>query len=561
MRDGYEFDEKKDPLIGVSGIAMLLCLIFRVPLMSVIGAEGIAFFAPVNELYLITIAFVSGGFSLTTMSMLKYRIGREQYRNAARLFRVARVIVALFSLAVTLFIIIGHRYISTTLFNQDFSRLALLAIVPAVIMMTFVSLLRGYFEGMGTHYPTAHSLILEQAFTIVLGVLMAAYFLDYGEKVAVILHDGRYAPAYGAFGAALGICAAAVISLLHLTVIYLMYRGTFQRQVYRDNSRQREMASTIYRTFLMLSIPAGIFIVIDRVGVLVDQRIFYHFALLKDMGAGEEGVYGMTQVWGNYYGIFLVVVGVLTVLIALLFAHAANNITVSWMREEYGAVRSQLTQTFSLLCVAAIPLAVLTAVLAEPLVMAIGQGDKEIAVPLLQAGSAMIFLSTFAIFWIDILRRFKKTLMLTFLVIGGFIVHIGTLLILMYTAGEQIQTAQQLITRVIVANLIGAAFVFVSGLILVARCLKLRGNWIFGSLRTVIVSILCSAIIGLLSVLLVWLFMDMLGSHVTIIICFAVMTILYPALMMVLRGLSVNELEHLPGGQYLIRLGRRFGAL
>ncbi|MDR0219775.1 MAG: oligosaccharide flippase family protein [Lachnospiraceae bacterium] len=542
--------EKHDSMLTAAFAALVLSLAFRIPLMSVIGAEGVAFLAPVNELFLLGMAFFGNGLSEAVSGMVRYRSKREQYKNAHRVFRAALNITVIAAFLIAVFILVFHSYICRVIFLENFSRLPLLLIVPALVFMAFTCLLRGYFQGMGSHYPTVHSLILEQLFSFTLGILFAIYFLDYGQKVAAILRDQSFASTYGAMGAALGISLAAVIAFLHLLLIYYIYGRSIKQRIYDDTTRQMETPGFLYQSLLWQAIPFGAVMVLYQANNLIDQRFFYYFTNeLANVGevAGDKAT-----VWGNYYGLFLPVVGIFAALTCFTRDKAAKNIAAAWMREEYGAVREHLMYAVQICVIVTIPLAVLVAVLAEPLVFLLGQGSSEVAARLLQSGSAMIVFLAFSLFWLSLLKQFKKTLWLLVMAVGGLAVHIVALWLLLSRA----EAAEGLILRVVAANLISFGFMFLVGFFLVTRWVNYTGDLMNRNLRTLIVTLLCSAVAGLMAMLLAMGIRTLIGSALTVLVCSAVALTAYTILMMLLRGLTAAELDRLPGGQVLVRLGR-----
>ena len=550
MKNHIQYQEKRDPLISAGLIAMILCLAFRIPLLNVIGAEGVAYFAPVNELFLLCVAFCNVGFSEALSNMMKYRIKREQYRNAHRIFRIAYTLTAIFAAVAVVFILLFTNFISEVIFLQHFSKMSLLVMAPAIALMAFACLFRGYFQGMGSPYPSAHSLVIEQVFTLVFGLFFASYFIHYGEKVAAILRNDSFALSYGALGAALGITLASLISLLHLLVIYLMYRGTTKRQVYRDNTRQIETQGFIYQSLLLSAVPTGLFVVLYQINHLVDQRLFYYY--FNKLNRNGEITLSKAEIWGNYYGIFLVVIGIMTALISLIYRKAAKSISIVWIREEFRSGREQLMEVITNTVIVAVPLAALIAVLAEPITYLLNMGTPEKTMKLLQSGSVLIVFYAFSYLWLDLLKLFKRLTQMLMLAGGGLAVHILAIIVLMPLVSD----AEQLINRIIIANVIGAGFMFGLGFFLVARMLKYQGEWVNRSLRTLAITVLCSAVVGLMALFLSKGIIGLVGPAVTILVCLVVAAVAYFILMMLLRGLTVSELDRLPGGQVLIRLGR-----
>jgi stage V sporulation protein B len=481
--------------------------------------------------------------------MMQYRMKREQFRNAHRIFRCALNITILFAAIIGLAIIFFRRYISETLFLEGFSRMALIAIAPATVFIAFTCLLRAYFQGVGSLYPTAHSLVLEQLFTVTVGILFAIYFFDYGEKVAAILRDDSFARAYGAMGAALGILAATVVSFLHFVVIYFIYGGTYKRQIYHDNNRQLETPGFLYQSVFLQAAPITAIMLAFSLNNLLDQRFFYYY--FNRLAEDVEAAFDKAVVWGNYYGVFLTVIGIIAGCACLTTAKASKNITAALVREEYGVAREHLKLAIQIALLRPIPLAVLVAVLAEPLVALLGQGTAEISVKLFWWGSSLIFLSAFNLFWLNLLRQFKRLVSLAVMVGGGLLLHVLVLWLLL-SGGKD---ADGLIVRVIVSNLISAGFIFVSGFVFIARILRYQSE-LYRNVRTLVISLLCSAVIGVMALLLSFAIKSLLAPVYTLLISLVVSVAAYLVLMIILRGLTAAEFDRLPGGQYLVRLGR-----
>ena len=542
--------KKRDPLIMAGTVAAVFSLVVRIPLLGSVGAEGVAYFAPVNELFLLTIVFLGSGLCETMSQMMHYRIGRGQYRNAERVFIISRNTALIFCLLLALLILFGSRYIAAVIFLEDLSRMALLMIVPAIILMTFTCLLRGYFQGMGSGYPAAHSLILEKSFGIVFVILGAAYFHEYGQKVAAIMHNDSHAAAYGAFGAALGLAAAALIAFLHLLIIYIMYRRTEKSNIYRDNSRGRETPGYLYRSLLALAMPMGVYMVMAQLGPLLNQRIFYHFA--QRMNDSGTAYINMAAEWGNYYGIYLVVIGILVAAVCMIFSKESAEIAKTCIRGEQRPAQEQMQRTILYMLLATVPVVILTAVLAEALVGALGAEDAALSKGLLQMGSALVFLLAFSLFWMDLLKQFKRKHSIGLLTAGALCVQLGLLYLLLGKASS----GGQMINLVVISNLAGALVTFVGGFVIIHRIMG-AGDWMKKCIRSLVVSLLCGAVIGLMSLLLSAVLLDKLGAAATLIICPIVMAPIYLLLMSVLRGLSAAEADNLPGGQYLVRIGRK----
>ncbi|MDR2889135.1 MAG: hypothetical protein LBV33_04760, partial [Lachnospiraceae bacterium] len=103
--------EKSDIIINAGLITFMIGLLFRIPLHSIIGKNGIGYFASVNEIFLLTLIFVSGGLAEQLQSTMRYKIKREQFKGAQRSFRCALILAIGLGIVAGLFLLVGSSFI------------------------------------------------------------------------------------------------------------------------------------------------------------------------------------------------------------------------------------------------------------------------------------------------------------------------------------------------------------------------------------------------------------------------------------------------------------------
>ena len=78
---------RKD-LFAVIGIFVYLCsLIFRILLQFIIGEKGIGYFSIASEIYFLSGCVLATGLSEAVTVLVRFRIRREQFKNADRVLR------------------------------------------------------------------------------------------------------------------------------------------------------------------------------------------------------------------------------------------------------------------------------------------------------------------------------------------------------------------------------------------------------------------------------------------------------------------------------------------
>ena len=128
----------------------------------------------------------------------------RDYIGAQRVFRISSLALTVTGFVFSLLLYVGaHWLVDTGLVRDPRAYWALVALSPAIFIVTIVSCLRGYFQGLQEMKPTAISQILEQLFRVVTMIAFAVLLLPYGLE---------YAAAGATFGAFPGYDIAARIA-------------------------------------------------------------------------------------------------------------------------------------------------------------------------------------------------------------------------------------------------------------------------------------------------------------------------------------------------------------
>lgn len=77
---------RKDYITIVMGIALIGMMVFRLVMGKLVGDKGMACFGSANEIYFIVAGTISYGLSEAVASLVRYRVRREQYKSAQRVF-------------------------------------------------------------------------------------------------------------------------------------------------------------------------------------------------------------------------------------------------------------------------------------------------------------------------------------------------------------------------------------------------------------------------------------------------------------------------------------------
>ncbi len=231
-------------ILSAAGIASrMMGLGYRVILTRMIGAEGMGIYQMAYPLYTIMLVVSRSGIPVTMAKMIADRMAREENKDAYRVFTIARVMSVIIGLIFTLAMILMAGPLIRILSLDPRAYYALLAIAPAVFIVSIMATFRGFFQGLQDMRPTAFSQMLEQFIRMITMIGLAYYLLPLGLEFA-------------AAGASFGAVTGALAGLLLLFFIYFRRRKEiFSFFVEAEEEVERYRVKNIISEFARLGIP------------------------------------------------------------------------------------------------------------------------------------------------------------------------------------------------------------------------------------------------------------------------------------------------------------------
>lgn len=544
IRKDSQREYKSNMTVYAGIIAYIICLVLRIPLCRFIGDEGVGLYAMSFEIFILITLLFSHGISRTITGMIRYRVKRAQYKSARKVFGAAFRLSFIASVIFAVIVAAASGLIADTLVLEPMSRKAVLAVSPVIILAALVNVFRGYFNGNGFGVLGAHSQYIEKIAMVIFSVIGGRFMYDYGLKVSALLKNDMAAYAYGALGAVMGMLLAELITLIYLLVIFIIYSGTWKKQLAQDGARRVEGDGEISGLILGNAFPIAVIAVICNSFMLIDQRFFNYCMNRLELGAQRTGI------WGAYYGKFAVLIGIGSALVCLALCGFIGKIVGAYDKEEYRMMKDRMDSSVKTLCVIAIPIAVFMAVMAQALVNGLYKGENELAISLVRRGSVIIFLYGAAYLFGQLMLKMHMTKEFLISLVISYVLHVAALflmerVLLMGAAGILYSTL------ILIGLLAVLCFVFT------VKRLKYRQELIY----SVLLPALAACIVGLIIMLINKLLLPAVGSLPTVLITAVIGFVLYILLLMALRVLNEGELSVLPFGNLWIKLGRTIGLM
>ena len=184
-------------ILGVAGIlTRFLGLFFRWPLIMLIGDEGIGYYQMSYPLYMFFIAMASG-IPVAMSKMISERNAVNDIDGSFQVMKESSILMMIIGTGTTLSLFIFATPIISLLKWDSKAYYSLIGISFAPLVISFLTVFRGFFQGFQNMTPSAVSQILEQVGRVVVGVGLAVFLLPKAIE-------------YAAGGAAFGATAGAV---------------------------------------------------------------------------------------------------------------------------------------------------------------------------------------------------------------------------------------------------------------------------------------------------------------------------------------------------------------
>lgn len=194
--------------------------LFRLPLTSILGIEGIGVFQMVMSLYSLALVFVTGGVTNSLSQLISSARARGESNKIGDYFKLSIMLTT----SIALLIGLGFFLFSGSIARVQGVSEGALSYKLFIILIpigAFIGVLRGIIQGHENMTPTAVSQIIEQVFKLILGLLFAYIF-------------ARRSVASGVFGGFLGITLSELCAFIYLGFVTLR-RIKFDTPVQKGN--------------------------------------------------------------------------------------------------------------------------------------------------------------------------------------------------------------------------------------------------------------------------------------------------------------------------------------
>ncbi|EDL63874.1 putative polysaccharide biosynthesis protein [Bacillus sp. SG-1] len=340
-------------------ISKFLGLFFVIPFYALLGneVEPTSLYSYGYVPYTIFLTIATAGVPLAVSKFISKYNSLQEYSVGRKLFKSGLVLMTLTGIVSFLIMYIFAPFFAKVTIPSEEQVITveqvttvIRAVSFALIIIPFMSLIRGFFQGHNSMGPTAVSQVIEQIVRIVF-LLVGVYVVLY-----VIKGDMTTAISVATFGAFVG----GIASLASLIWYWFKRKPHFDKMLEEDKGTVDISLVEIYKEIIAYSIPFIFVGIANPLFQLVDQVTFN-----RAMGA-----IGNADIADTAFGVLNFAAHKLVIIpVSLATAFSMSLlplITSAYTQNEYGKMNRQLDQTFQILLFLTIPAAFGISLLAEP---------------------------------------------------------------------------------------------------------------------------------------------------------------------------------------------------
>ena len=370
---------KKDGFIMQAGIlaaagiiVRIIGILYRSPLVAIIGDEGNGYYSTAYTIYTIILLISTNGIPSAVSKIVAGLMAKKQYRNAHKILMGAFCYV---------FVAGGLASAFCFLFADSIvgesSAMVLKVFTPTIFFSGLLGVFRGYFQAHGSMLQTSFSQIMEQIVNALVSIGAAILFMSFVKSA-----DPSTQAVYGAMGSAVGTGAGVLTALLFMAAVYRVNSGMFRRRREKDRTKEDLSYRQVFKMIFTMVTPVILSTCIYNMSSATNLEIYCSIV---------EKLKGYTEAQATtFYGLYSGKANPITN-IPIAFATAMSSaiiptISGSFEKGDKAGTRKKVGDAIKTTMLISIPAAVGMAVLAKPVVFILypQQGTLDMVAGLLR---------------------------------------------------------------------------------------------------------------------------------------------------------------------------------
>ncbi len=357
-------------VLAVSGfLVKLVGAVFKIPLTNLVGSAAMGYFSSAYSIYVFLLALATSGLPTGVAAMISRSLTLGKLRDVNKITRIAAAAFISFG---TVLAVLGFIFAMPLAqkMNSSEAYYAVAAIMPAVVCISVVSVLKGFFQGYNNMVPTAISNLVEAVVKLCAGYGIALYMTNAGYPVEQVVGGA-------VFGVTLSTFAAMLFMLARYTFRSKSYRMTLGQFIRDKQTPTRVLA----RSFFSITLPIMITSVTVELFGLLDAAFVVNRlkTYLPD--------YTANLYWGSYSSMALTIFNLPSFIVIAIGVSLIPSISAGYAKKDQEVIKDTVDRSLKYSSMLAFACAFGLNSVAGQVLRLFFSGDSEgvaVATPLLQ---------------------------------------------------------------------------------------------------------------------------------------------------------------------------------
>lgn len=509
-------------------IVKIIGLLYKIPIMAHLGAEGMGYFNSAYEIYSLFFVIATAGIPVAISILISENKVKNATQNINKIFIASTCVLGGIGLIGTIILSVFHKQLAILIHNNA-AEYCLLAISPTVLMICISSAIRGYFQGNQIMTPTAISQIIEALGKLILGLSFAIYAIKKGFSIAE-----------SAAFAVLGLTVGVGISLIYLIICKLLHKDNSQ-----SFSAKTETTGTIIKKLFTIAIPITLSSTILSLTKLIDMTMI--LSRLNSIGYSQETA---NAIYGSYSTMAVSIFNLPATLVTAIALPLVPTLASAIEEKNKIGERETIASAFKMTALITFPAGLGIAVFSKPILQLIFSNQhKEIeyTAPLLSLLGLSVFISSMITVTNAILQSYKQ---------------LKTPIISMIIATLVKLAAAFILIGIPKINIYGAPIsTFFSTLTIVAINLYFVHKYSngFGSIKNLFIKPFIASIISItIGVAIYMLSVHFCPSKLILLITILIVLIVYLIFTFLLKAITEDDILMMPKGEKIIKKLKKY---
>ncbi len=367
-------------LLSISTMLVkVIGLIYKIPMLSYLGSEGMGYFHSAYELYALFCIIATAGLPVALSVLVSEALAKGEEDAVKRIYRAAMAVFLAVGVVGTLaMIVFADRFCAWIKSDNAYS--CVISIAPTLFFVCVSSAVRGYFQGHQRMLPTALSQLIEAVGKLAFGLLFAHVALERGAETAHV-----------AAAAGWGLTLGSALATLYL----LIEKARFGAKEKHSRSKGASTATVAYRfvwrRLARLAIPMTLGASLVSLTKLIDMAMILR--RLQAIGYTETLA---NEAYGSYTTLALSVYGLLPTLLNSVFLPLVPMLSSAIASGDRVRQTQMVEMSYRLTAFFALPASLAISAFAHPVLSLLFSGETEavaLAAPLLSMLGGSVFLS------------------------------------------------------------------------------------------------------------------------------------------------------------------------